>query len=110
MDEWFENYAKVKVSPPSRQTYQRCIDNHIKPSIGKIPLEKPAPLELQNLYKKLLASGRIDRVESEHQAKGLSPKTMRNIYRNVVSAMKLAKAQRLIATDPTDGGPCRIGI
>ena len=93
MDEWFENYAKVKVRPSSHQTYRGYIDNHIKPNIGKIPLEKLTSLELQKLYKKLLTSGRIDRVESKKQAKGLSPKTVRNIHQIIASAMKLAKEQ-----------------
>ena len=35
MDEWFENYAKIKVRPSSHQTYQGYIDNHIKPNIGE---------------------------------------------------------------------------
>ena len=103
MDEWFENYAKIKVRPSSHQTYRGYIDNHIKPNIGKIPLEKLTSLELQKLYKKLLTSGRIDRVESKKQAKGLSPKTVRNIHQIIASAMKLAKEQRLIAADPTEG-------
>ena len=103
IDEWFENYAKVKVRPSSHQTYRGYIDNHIKPNIGKIPLEKLTSLELQKLYKKLLTSGRIDRVESKHQAKGLSPKTVRNIHQIIASAMKLAKEQRLIVTEPTEG-------
>ena len=103
MDEWFENYAKVKVRPSSHQTYRGYIDNHIKPNIGKIPLEKLTSLELQKFCKKLLTSGRIDRVESKHQAKGLSPKTVRNICQIIASAMKLAKEQRLIAADPTEG-------
>ena len=103
MDEWFENYAKIKVRPSSHQTYRGYIDNHIKPNIGKIPLEKLTSLELQKLYKKLLNSGRIDRVESKHQAKGLSPKTVRNIHQIIASAMKLAKEQKIIATDPTEG-------
>ena len=90
MDECFENYAKVKVRPSSHQTYRGYIDNHIKPNIGKIPLEKLTSLELQKLYKKLLTSGRIDRVESKHQAKGLSPKTVRSIH-------------QFIATDHTSG-------
>ena len=29
MDEWFENYAKIKVRPSSHQTYRGYIDNHI---------------------------------------------------------------------------------
>ena len=40
MEVWFEHYAKVKVRPSSHQTYRGYIDNHIKPNIGKIPLEK----------------------------------------------------------------------
>ena len=103
MEIWFEHYAKVKVRPSSHQTYRGYIDNHIKPSIGKIPLEKLTSLELQKFCKKLLTSGRIDRVESKNQAKGLSPKTVRNICQIIASAMKLAKEQRLIAADPTEG-------
>ena len=110
MDEWFENYAKIKVRPSSHQTYRGYIDNHIKPNIGKLPLEKLTSLELQKLYKKLLTSGRIDRVESKHQAKGLSPKTVRNIHQIIASAMKLAKEQKIIATDPTEISACMGGM
>ena len=61
MDIWFENYAKVKVRPSSHQTYRGYIDNHIKPHIGKIPLNKLSSLELQIFYKKLLGHGRVKR-------------------------------------------------
>ena len=37
MDEWFENYAKIKVRPSSHQTYRGYIDNHIKPISAKFP-------------------------------------------------------------------------
>ena len=103
MDVWFENYAKVKVRPSSHQTYRGYIDNHIKPNIGKIPLSKLTSLELQKFYKKLLSSGRVERIESKKQSKGLSPKTVRNLHQIIASAMKLGKEQKLIATDPTDG-------
>ena len=103
MDVWFENYAKVKVRPSSHQTYRGYIDNHIKPNIGKIPLGKLSSLDLQKFYKKLLSSGRVERIESKKQSKGLSPKTVRNLHQIIASAMKLAKEQKLIATDPTDG-------
>ena len=103
MDIWFENYAKVKVRPSSHQTYRGYIDNHIKPNIGKIPLGKLSSLDLQKFYKKLLSSGRVERIESKKQSKGLSPKTVRNLHQIIASAMKLAKEQKLIVTDPTDG-------
>ena len=91
MDEWFENYAKIKVRPSSHQPYRGYIDNHIKPDIGEVPLEKLTSLELQKVCKKLLNSGRIDRVESKRQPRGLSPKTVRNICQIIASAMKPAK-------------------
>lgn len=91
MDEWFKNYAKIKVRPSSHHAYQGYIDNHIKPDIGEVPLEKLTSLELQKICKKLLNSGRIDRVESKRQPRGLSPKTVRNICQIIASAMKPAK-------------------
>ena len=100
---WFEHYAKVKVRPSSHQTYRGYIDNHIKPSIGKIPLEKLTSLELQKLYKKLLEGGRVERIESRKQSKGLSAKTVRNIHQIISSAMKLAQEQKLIASNPAEG-------
>ena len=103
MEVWFAHYAKVKVRPSSHQTYRGYIDNHIKPNIGKIPLEKLTSLELQKFYKKLLEKGRVDRLESKHQSKGLSAKTVRNIHQIISSAMKLAQEQKLISTNPADG-------
>ena len=72
MEVWFEDYAKIKVRPSSHQIYRGYIDNHIKPNIGSIPLEKLIFLDLQKLYKKLLTKGRVDRLESKSQSKGLS--------------------------------------
>ncbi len=63
----------------SHQTYRGYIDNHIKPNIGDIPLGKLSSLHLQKLYKKLLAGGRVERIEAKGQSKGLSAKTVRNI-------------------------------
>ena len=103
MDMWFENYAKVKARPSSHQTCLGYIDNHIKPSIGKIPLEKLTSLDLQKFYKRLLAQGRVDRVEAKGQPKGLSAKTVRNIHQILSSALKLAQEQRLILTNPAEG-------
>jgi len=98
MDVWFENYAKIKVRPSSHQTYKGYIENHIKPNIGKIPLIKLSSLQLQKLYKKLLAGGRVDRIES----KGLSVKTVRNIHQIIFSALNLAKEQKLISCNPAE--------
>ncbi len=103
MDVWFENCAKIKVRPSSHQTYRGYIDNHIKPNIGKIPLNKLSSLHLQKLYKKLLTDGRVERIEAKKQPRGLSAKTVRNINQVISSAMDFAKDQKLISSNPTDG-------
>ncbi|WP_130870538.1 tyrosine-type recombinase/integrase [Intestinimonas massiliensis (ex Afouda et al. 2020)] len=103
MEVWFEDYAKLKVRPSSHQTYRGYIDNHIRPNIGDIPLEKLTSLDLQKLYKKLLTKGRVDRLEARGQPKGLSAKTVRNIHQILSSALKLAQEQRIILTNPAEG-------
>ena len=102
MDTWFENVAKIKVRPSSHQTYKGYIDNHIKPNIGKIPLEKLTTMDLQKFYRKLLTTGRVERIESKEQSKGLSAKTVRNINQVISSAMDLAMAQKIILANPTN--------
>ena len=103
MEVWFQDYAKIKVRPSSHQTYQGYIHNHIRPNIGDIPLEKLTSLDLQKFYKKLLTTGRVDRLEAKRQPKGLSAKTVRNIHQILSSALKLAQEQRLILTNPAEG-------
>ena len=102
MEIWFEDYAKIKVRPSSHQTYRGYIDNHIRPNIGDIPLEKLTALDIQKLCKKLLTKGRVDRLEAKGQPKGLSAKTVRNIHQILSSALKLAQEQRIILTNPSE--------
>ena len=103
LEAWYENYAKIKMRPSSYLTYRGYIDNHIKPNIGNIPLGSLTTLNLQKLYRKLLEGGRVDRIESKRQPKGLNAKTVRNIHRIISSALKLAVDQRLIARNPAGG-------
>ena len=100
MDEWFENVCKLKIRPSSHQTYRGYIDNHITPYIGNLLIEKLSTMELQKLYRKLMTKGRVERIESEHQPKGLSAKTVRNIHQVISSAMDFAVAQRIIPENP----------
>ena len=89
--------------PSTYLTYHGYIENHIKPQLGKILLNDLTTLHLQQFYKKLLAEGRVERIEAQKQPKGLSAKTVRNIHQIISSALKLAVEQRLIAHNPADG-------
>ena len=103
LDTWMENYAKLQVRPSSHKTYQGFIENHIKPALGDIPLEKLTAMNLQRLYKHLLESGRVECTESRSKPKGLSVKTVRNINQMISSALNCAVEQRLIPRNPTKG-------
>ena len=103
LEVWYENYAKIKMRPSTYLTYHGYIENHIKPQLGKIPLNDLTTLHLQQFYKKLLAEGRVERIEAQKQPKGLSAKTVRNIHQIISSALKLAVEQKLIARNPAEG-------
>lgn len=103
LDIWLENYARLKVRPSSHKTYKGFIENHIKPAIEDVPLEKLTAMELQKLYKNLLEHSRVDRIEAKHKPKGLSVKTVRNLNQMLSSAFNCAVEQKLICSNPTKG-------
>ena len=103
LDTWMENYAKLQVRASSYKTYQGFIDNHIRPALGDMQLEKLSAMDLQRLYKHMLESGRVEYAESRNKPKGLSVKTVRNIKQMISSALTCAMEQQLIASNPTKG-------
>ncbi len=103
LDAWMENYAKLQVRASSYKTYQGFINNHIRPALGDMPLEKLTAMDLQQLYKHLLENGRVECTESRCKPKGLSVKTVRNINQMISSALNCAVEQKLIPSNPTKG-------
>jgi len=103
LNTWMENYAKLQFRPSSYKTYQGFIENHIKPALGNIPLEKLTAMDLQQLYKQLLENGRVECTEARNKPKGLSVKTVRNINQMISSALNCAVEQRLVLSNPTKG-------
>ena len=76
-----ENYARLQVRASSYKTYQGFIENHIKPTLGDILLEKLTAMDLQRLYKHLLENGRVECAEARNKPRGLSVKTVRTSTR-----------------------------
>jgi integrase len=84
LDEWLE-VVRPRLRPTSWNSYRQAVA-HVKGRIGAVPLQSLVPLEVENLYKELLATrGR--------QGRPLSPKTVRGIH--VVLRKALADAERL---------------
>ena len=87
MDEWCECYtAKVKES--SRSRYRQDIQNHINPTLGHIKLQE---LKMPTVQRFLNAC---------KNEKGLSQKSLKNIYLVLNKAMALAQTQGLVRANP----------
>jgi integrase len=90
LDRWMEVYQKPKVAPTTYEMRQTLIRLHIEPVLGKAPLMKLRPSDLQDLYAGKLAAGRID-------GRGLSSQTVRHIHNILNPALKQAMKEGLVA-------------
>ena len=102
---WLTVYAKPTVRESTLLYYQNFINNHIIPQIGRIPLKKLKPVDVQKLYNQLLSNGRIKRFPNS-KGGGLSSRTVRGIHMMLHEALEQAVTERLISRNPTEG--CKI--
>ena len=102
---WFEVYAKPNIRESTALYYKNYIDNHIVPSIGKIPLKKLTSLDIQKFYNKMRTSGRVKRFKNMKN-KGLSNKTIRGVHMMLHGCLEQAVKERILPYNPTNG--CRI--
>lgn len=89
MQEWLNLYY-VNVEATTKCNYEGQITRYLIPTIGHIPLKS-----LQNAH--------IQAWINKMSADGLSPKTIRNVYMNLNSALKKAKLLKMINDNPCEG-------
>ncbi|MCR4885727.1 MAG: site-specific integrase [Clostridiales bacterium] len=87
MDEWYECFT-TGLKASSRARYEQDIRNHIKPGIGHIMLQELKLLHVQRFLNQC------------KDKKGLSLKTVKNIYLILSKAMSKAQTQGLIRNNP----------
>lgn len=100
IDFWLETYEKIIIRPSTYKTYLGFIENHIKPTLGDTNLRKLTTVQIQQFYQQLLSNDRVERIESKNQAKGLRPKTVRNLNQMLYAALDCAVEQKLICSNP----------
>lgn len=66
---------KSQVGPSTWNAYRQTVQSHVVPRIGRIPLQRLTPEDLERFYADLLTDGRRN-----GRGGGLSPKTVRNIH------------------------------
>ena len=77
--------------------YRRYIDLHVLPYIGRIPLQRLTPDDLDELYARLLTEGKRN-----GGGGGLSPKTVRNVHATLHKALADACRKGLVQRNVAD--------
>ena len=107
MNLWYETYVEPRLREKTKAYYRNYIDNHIIPSLGKIPLEKLTTIQIQKFYNDLQKNGRVQRYQHiELKDKGLSVRVVRGIHTLLSNCLEQAVTERLILVNPAKG--CRL--
>ena len=85
---------KSRLRTSTYDSYRRNIDLHVVPALGRRPLDKVTPEDLDLFYATLLTEGRKKAGGTSH---GLAPKTVRNIHLMLSKALADAARKGLVA-------------
>lgn len=86
----------ARLRPSTFDSYRKNLELHVIPAIGRIPLQRLEPEDLDTLYAKLLGSGRRD------GKGGLSVKTVRSIHLVIHKALKDALRKGSVVRNVAD--------
>ena len=101
MEQWFEVYCKPTLRENTVRYYRMYIDKHILPKLGKTPLDKLRPIEIQRFYNEMRTSGRT-RKEQKDEQPGLSASYVRGFHILLHSCLEAAVKEKLIISNPVD--------
>lgn len=93
LDHWINNWMDVynpNIEATTRAGYREKIDNYIIPTLGHIPISNLTADTIQIWIKSL-------------QEQELSPRTIKNAYRNLYGSLKKAVELRMIPHNPCEG-------
>ena len=86
---WFQAHCKYALAPNTQRGYLVNIEKHIVPYIGNKLIAKLKPIDIQNLYTKLLNSG-------------LSNTSVHYVHCNLHTALDFAVSMEAIPKNPAD--------
>lgn len=86
---WLRVYCESRLACNTVRGHRVNLEKRILPYIGKIPLKRPQPRDIQELYETLRKSG-------------LSGTTVRYVHNNLHKALSFAVKQQLILKNPAD--------
>ena len=95
LDKWVAS-IKGSVSSTTYERYKQLCDKHLKPTIGRIALNKLQAIRISELYSVAQESGRVDKKG------GLSKQTVLHMHRVLKRALSQAVKWGLITRNPCD--------
>jgi integrase len=88
LDSWLVG-TQSSLRPRTFVSYSQIVRDHLKPALGRIPLARLQPQQVQQLYANLLSGGR-------------AAKTVRNVHVTLHRALAQAQRWRLVPTNVAD--------
>jgi integrase len=92
LDTWMRDYKKNSIRPTTYEGYWQSINNHIKPALGNVELQKLRPEHIQNMLNNLSRGSIIK--------KTLAPWTVIKAKNIMSGAMEQALRNRIIPYNP----------
>ena len=89
LEQWLTDYAETNTAPRTVQGYRGVVRRYLVPSVGRIPLVKLTPQDVQSLYAGMLG-------------KGLSAQTVVHAHRVFREALKHAVKWQLLMRNVCD--------
>ncbi len=89
LSEWLKE-RKINIKESTYIRYRNIIENHIKPELGKYPINKISTALVEKFVSNKLTNGRLD------GNGGLSPKTMSDILLIIKESFKYAQSSGII--------------
>jgi integrase len=89
---WESDWAALNVSPRTKERYGEILRLHVRPHLGKLPIQKLQPVHLAELYAKLLRGGEKD--------PGLAPRTVGHVHRAIHKVLVIAVEWGVIQRNP----------
>jgi len=101
--DWFEQWLtqmNTTLRPSTLEHYRRDMENHVTPHLGAKMLTQLTASDLRKLYDILKRKGRAN--PRPGQSHGLASTTVHGIHTTLHHALKAARDQGLIPTNPAD--------
>ena len=99
LEQWL-GHMSATLRPGTLEHYQRDMENHVVPFLGKKMLSQVTATDLRKLYDSLKKNGRVK--PRPGQGHGLSSTTVHGIHTTLHHALQAAVEQGLIPTNPAD--------